>query len=346
MGDITQDAGARAQEIRGQEAFDAFYNFRNTLVTTSTPTPVVLDAWGRAPGDPFYGIAPPGGGGGGPTVLPVSGAAADELRATLRRYGLDGLFDVLNKAIIADQSIARSTDALFGAVRNTDIYKQRFKGNADRISKGLPELSESEYINQEQQYQNVLKSQGMRRGFYDSQDDFARFIANDISPVELSNRIQQGYNAVINAPPTVVNELKRLTGIDDSQLVEYFLDPTRSGQEIERKARGAQIAAQARTTANIVLTAQQAENLALSGITQEQAQQGFGQIGQQAQLFETQLGEQDITQEEILAGVFTNEQAAQRRIEERRRQRQARFQQGGGFAGQGGQQTGLTTVGQ
>jgi hypothetical protein len=186
----------------------------------------------------------------------------------------------------------------------------------------------------------------LRRGFYDSQDDFAKFIANDISPNELSDRIQQGYNAVVNAPPAVVNELKRLTGIDDSQLVEYFLDPAKTTTEIERKARSAQIAAQARTTANIVLTAQQAENLALSGVTQAAAQQGFSQIGEQAQLFATNVGEQDITQEEILAGVFTNEQAAQRRIAERRRRRQAGFEQGGGFAGAGGQQTGLTTVGQ
>jgi hypothetical protein len=343
--EITQDAGARAAAARAA-ATEGTVTRDRTIVE---PVTVVRDAWGRLPGDPFYGIAPAGGGGGGgggPTVLPVSGAAADELRATLRRYGLENLFDTLNRAIIADPTIARTTDALFGAVRNTDIYKQRFKGNADRVARGLSELSEAEYVNQEEQYKTVLRNQGLRRGFYDSQDDFAKFIANDISPNELSDRIQQGYNAVVNAPPAVVNELKRLTGIDDSQLVEYFLDPAKTTTEIERKARSAQIAAQARTTANIVLTAQQAENLALSGVTQAAAQQGFSQIGEQAELFRTNIGEQEITQEEILAGVFTNEQAAARRIAERRRRRQAGFEQGGGFAGASGQQTGLTTVGQ
>lgn len=345
--EITQDAAARAAEVRGREAFDAFYDFRNSLNVSSTPSPVIRDAWGRLPGDPFYGIAPPGGGGGptDQTVLPVSGAAADQLRATLQRYGLQALFDTLNKAIIADPTIARSQDALFGSVRNTDTYKQRFKGNADRAARGLPELSVSEYVAQEEQYQTVLRNAGLRRGFYDTQEDFAKFIANDISPSELSDRIEKGYNAVVNAPPTVVNELKRLTGIDDSQLVEYFLDPTRAGQEIERKARSAQIAAQARTTSNIVLTAQQAENLALAGVTQQVAQQGFTQIGQQEQLFRQNVGEEEITTEDILAATFTNQQAAAQRIARRRRGRTAAFEAGGGFAAQG-TQTGLGTVGQ
>lgn len=340
--EITQDAAARAAAIRASQEGTVFRD-----PTVVEPVTVFRDQWGRMPGDPFYGIAPPGGGGGpsSPTVLPVSTAAADELRATLRRYGLEALFDTLDKAIKADPTIARSQDALFGSVRNTDTYKQRFKGNADRVARGLSELSESEYISQEQQYQTVLRNAGLRRGFYDTQEDFAKFIANDISPSELSDRIEKGYNAVVNAPPTVVNELKRLTGIDDSQLVEYFLDPTRAGQEIERKARSAQIAAQARTTSNIVLTAQQAENLALAGVTQQVAQQGFTQIGQQQQLFAQNIGEQDITTEDILDATFTNEQAAAERIARRRRARTAAFEAGGGFATTQGQSA-LGTVGQ
>lgn len=272
-------------------------------------------------------------------------AASDELRTVLRRFGLEALFDDLNNAVIRDETLVRNTDALFSAVRGNPVYQQRFKGNEDRLRKGLPVLSEAEYVAQEQQYETVLRNLGMRRGFYDSQDDFAKFIGNDVSPIELSNRIEQGYNAVVNAPPTVVNELKRLTGIDDTQLVEYFLDPQRSGQEIERKARSAQIAAQARTTANIVLTAQQAENLALAGVTQQQAQAGFTQIGQQEELFRPLAGEEEISQEQLLAGIFTNEEAARRRIEQRRRARTAAFEAGGGFAGTQGQ-TALGTVGQ
>ena len=282
-----------------------------------------------------------------PTVLPVGNAAADELKAVLRRYGLEGLFDSLNQAVMADTTLVRNADALFGSIRQTPIYKERFKGNADRVTKGLPELSEAEYINQEMSYKTNLKNLGMPKGFYDTQEAFANFIANDISPVELAQRIQQGYNAVTQASPEVVNQLKRMVpDLTDGDIAAYFLDPTKSGQEIERKARAAQISAAGVTQGGMQITTAQAEQLAKQGVTAEQAQQGFAQIGQQQELFQTNLlGEQALTQEEIVSGVLTNDQAAAQRIARRRRGRTAAFETGGSFAGQGGQQTGLTTVG-
>lgn len=282
-----------------------------------------------------------------PTVLPVGNAAADELKAVLRRYGLEGLFENLNQAVMADPTLVRNTDALFGSIRQTPIYKERFKGNADRVSKGLPELTEAEYINQELSYKTNLKNLGMPKGFYDTQEAFANFIANDISPVELAQRIQQGYNAVTQASPEVLNQLKRMVpDLTDGDLAAYFLDPTKSGQEIERKARAAQISAAGVTQGGMQITTAQAEQLAQQGVSAEQAQQGFTQIGQQAQLFNTTLmGEQALTQEEIVAGTLTNDQAAAERIAKRRRGRTAAFETGGGYSGQGGQQTGLTTVG-
>jgi len=282
-----------------------------------------------------------------PTVLPVGNAAADELKATLRRYGLEGLFDNLNQAVMGDPTLVRNADALFGSIRETPIYKERFKGNADRVSKGLPELTEAEYINQEMSYKTNLKNLGMPKGFYDTQEAFANFIANDISPVELAQRIQQGYNAVTQASPEVVNQLKRMVpDLTDGDIAAYFLDPTKSGQEIERKARAAQISAAGVTQGGMQITTAQAEQLAKQGVTAEQAQQGFAQIGQQEQLFRSNLmGEQALTQEQIVAGTLTNDQAAAERIARRRRGRTATFQEGGGYSGQGGQQTGLTTVG-
>lgn len=311
------------------------------------PTEIIVK-----PDEPPTGpIVPPYGGGPitppTPTVLPTGTAAADELKAILRRYGLEGLFDSLNKAVMADTTLVRNADALFGSIRETPIYKERFKGNADRVSKGLPELTEAEYINQEMSYKTNLKNLGMPKGFYDTKEAFANFIANDISPVELAQRIQQGYNAVTQASPEVVNQLKRMVpDLTDGDIAAYFLDPTKSGQEIERKARAAQISAAGVTQGGMQITTAQAEQLAQQGVSAEQAQQGFTQIGQQQELFQTNLlGEQALTQEDIVSGVLTNDQAAAQRIARRRRGRTASFETGGSFAGQGGQQTGLTTVG-
>jgi len=280
-------------------------------------------------------------------VIPAINPAADELRATLRRYGLEGLFETLNRAVISDPTLTRNTDALFGSIRETPIYIERFKGNIARTRNGYVPLSEAQYIAQEQSYSTTLKNSGMPKGFYDTKDDFANLMGNDISPAELSDRIENGYKMVANAPPEVVNQLKMMVpDITDATLAAYFLDPTKSGTQIEQMARAANIAAQGKIAGGMQLTGVQAQSLAQAGISTQQAKAGFSQIGQQAGLYRPLQGEQAITQEDILAGTFTNEQAAQQRITRRRRQRTAGFEAGGSFAQSQQSNIGLTTVGQ
>jgi len=257
------------------------------------------------------------------------------------------LFDPLSAALINDPTLIKNTDALFGSVRGTSQYQTRFRGNIEREKKNLPLLSEAEYISQEQAYLTVNRNLGLPRGFYDAQNDWANFIANDVSPIEYSNRIQQAYNVVKNSDPEVLNQLKMfIPELQDADLAAYILDPSRSVQEIERKARGATIAAAGKTSGGMQLTAQQAESLALQGVSTQAAQQGFAQIGQTAGLFRPLQGEETITQQDILAGTFTNEQAAQQRIARRRRRRQAEFEAGGTLTATGNRNIGLTTVGQ
>jgi len=302
---------------------------RSVIPAESTPT-LNQESEFNLPGRSAFGAIMPDT----PTVLPMSMAARDELRAVLRRYQLEGLFDDLDRAIQADESLVRNADALFGAVRNNPVYQARFKGNAEREKKGFPVLSEAEYVQQEQQYQTVLRNLGMPRGFYDSQDSFANFIANDVSPSELSARIQQGYNVIANSPPQVLAELKRMVpDLTDGELAAYVLDPQRSGIEIERRARAATIAAQATTQANITLSLQEAENLAREGVTQDVAREAFSRIGEQQELFRTQLpGEQQLTQEDVVLGTLGINQAAAQRVATRQRRRRATFEQGGQVA--------------
>jgi hypothetical protein len=58
-------------------------------------------------------------------------------------------------------------------------------------------------------------------------------------------------------------------------------------------------------------------------------------------------GEEAVTREEQIGATFGTNAQARKAIEARRRRRQAEFQAGGGFAGQGqATATGLTTVGE
>ena len=277
-------------------------------------------------------------------------AASDELLVLLRRYGLDGLFKNLNDAVVDDPTLVRDVDALFGRIENTPEYQARFAGNKERERRGLPVLSPTTYIQEEEAYKTQLRNLGMSPGFYDTQADFARLIGGDVSPVEFGARIQQGYQAVRQSSPEVIRQMKELYGVSEADLAEYFIDPDRKRPQLDRmalqrQAQSAQISAQARQQAGMGLTAQQAEALAAEGVTQEDARRGFGQLQLEEGLYQAQMrGEEVIGQEEQIAAAFGTSAAAAQRVATRRRRRQAEFQAGGQLAaGQTGVQ-GLRTA--
>jgi hypothetical protein len=275
-------------------------------------------------------------------------AAVDELKAILTYYGLGTLADVLSARITDDPTLVDNPTVLLSSVRDTTEYKTRFKGNETRRAAGLPELSPADYVNLEASYRSTLASNSLPKGFYDTQDDFASFIGQDISPNELNARVSQGYNAVMQAEPGTKAELKQLYGLSDGDIAAFFIDPTRFNQsDAIKKAQAAQIASEARRQAGFTLDVTAAEALATEGITRGQAQQGFQQIGATQELLGTNLqGETALSQQEQIAGTFGTNQAAAQRIATRRRKRQASFEQGGGFAQTQQGMTGLNTVGQ
>ena len=137
--------------------------------------------------------------------------------------------------------------------------------------------------------------------------------------------------------------MRRLYGVDDSMLAAYFLDPAKATPMLLRQANAAQIAAEGTLQAEQQISAMTAEELAVAGVTQQVAREGFQRIAAAEELFVPLPGttEQAITQEEQIAGVFGTSAAAQQRIRQRSRERQAAFEAGGRFAGQGTTVTGL-----
>lgn len=259
----------------------------------------------------------------------------------LAEYGLESLTDFVNNLITTEDII--SGDVILGRIRQTEQYRARFAGNIARRSAGFNVLSEAQYVALENSYRQTLRASGLPTGFYDAPDDFTALIGGDVSVAELSSRINEGYLAVQQSNPQVINEMRRLYGVDDSMLAAYFLDPAKATPMLLRQARAAQIASEATLQAEQQIQAATAEELAVAGVTQEQARQGFQAIGAAQELFVPLPGttEQAITQEEQIAGVFGTSGAAQQRLRQRQRQRQAAFEAGGQFAGQGSTVTGL-----
>lgn len=259
-------------------------------------------------------------------------SAYDIIQQLLTSYGLPELGGFVQNIVFGENVV--DGNVIVGRIRQTPQYQRRFAGNIARRQAGYNVLSEQEYIGLENTYRQTLRAAGLPAGFYDQSDDFNAFIGGDVSPSELNQRVQQGYQAVKNADPQVVSEMRRLYGVDDSQLAAYFLDPQRATPILLRQAEAAQIASQATTQAQMELTATQAEQLATAGVGVEQARQGFQAISQAAELFTPLAGEQGaaMTTEEQLGAVFGTSGQAQQRLRKRQAERQAAFAGGGGFA--------------
>lgn len=260
----------------------------------------------------------------------------DDLLDFLNEYGLGGLIGKIDTAIQDDPTQFQgpfATQAVFRTVRDTPEYKTRFKGLDLRQKAGLPPISEAQYLQIEDDYRQALRTNGMPAGFYDTPEDFAKFIGNDVRGDELNTRIQGGYRAVMETEPGTRDELKRLYGLQDSDIAAFFMDPERFRQsEAVRKAEAARRASAAREQ-GIGIGATQAEELVSRGITQAQAQQGFSALAEQQGLFQPLMaGEEAIGQEEQIAAAFGTSAAAAQRVATRRRRRQAEFEAGGSIA--------------
>jgi len=265
-------------------------------------------------------------------------SAYEIIAQTLTSYGLNQLSSFVNEMVFQENIL--DTNILVGRIRQTSEYRQRFAGNETRRQAGLNVLSEGEYIQLENVYRQTLRSAGMPREFYSSPETFSRLIGGDVSIQEFSQRINQGYQAVREADPQVVEEMRRLYGVDDSQLAAYFLDPQKATPMLLKQAQAAQIAAEGTLQAGLGVTQQQAEELAQAGVTGEQARQGFQTIASAQELFRPIAGEQDeeISQAEQVGAVFGTSGAAQQRLRKRQAERQAAFAGGGRFSvGQDGQ---------
>ena len=209
-------------------------------------------------------------------------SAYDLLFEQFNEFGLGGLVEPLKGFITEGLSKAEFTLRL----RDTDAYKKRFAANAQRIQKGLRALSEAEYINLEDQYQDVMRRYGLPESYYTRgdmgrQEGFEKFIGGDVSPVELEDRIQTGQRRVLNAAPQVRDALTQYYGdeISNGDILAYVLDPAKAIENIKRKVTAAEIGGGA-AIAGLGTTRARAEELGAFGVTGERAREGFQTIAE------------------------------------------------------------------
>lgn len=205
---------------------------------------------------------------------PTTAGAKAILQAQLRAWGLGVLADKaweIKKQGYGD-------DAVMLQLSETKEYQQRFSANQQRVAKGLAALTPGDYIAAENSYRQVLQQYGLPSGFYDHQDDFHNFIANDVSPTEVKDRATVAQQVWLSKDDATKQAWKSYYGLSDGAAIASILDPHKALPVVQRMAAAAQIGGAAHQNGLTNPTAQRAEQLADLGVTQQAAQKGYGQI--------------------------------------------------------------------
>lgn len=197
------------------------------------------------------------------------------IRSQLEEWGLGSLAGAVEGYLTGGDS---PTIAL-AKLRETPEYKTRFKANELRRQKGIPALSEAEILGNEAQYRAVMRSYGLPEGFYDSYDDFTNFLANDVSPQEVRDRVTLAAERYIFAPAEDKEQFSRF-GLSPGQAIATILDPDRAEPLIRQTVTAIGLAAEAaRAFGNSErLSTDRARELAQLGVSQDDARRGFGQL--------------------------------------------------------------------
>jgi hypothetical protein len=205
------------------------------------------------------------------------------LEQVFRSYGLESLVPVIRGYMEQDLGVEQAKLKL----KTEQVYKDRFKGNEIRLSKGLNVIDEASYLELENDYSETLKSYGLSDYFGISLDATSRaarqqkmadVIGNDISAVEFKTRISTAVSRVKNSDANTKDAFKALYGINDNDLVKYFLDPTQGSEQLKTKATAAEISGAAVSTGLSGTTLGTAEELAKLGVDKSTALEGYSAI--------------------------------------------------------------------
>ena len=195
----------------------------------------------------------------------------DVMRAKFKDLGLESLIPTIER--LAMEGATESTITL--ALRESDAYKQRFAANEDRKKAGLAVLDPATYLKVEDGYRQTLRAYGLTQ--FDNDAYVQQFIAKDVSPTELSNRVAAAVQRVQMASPEVMRTLTDYYKIPQGDLVAYILDPKQQYLNIDRKIAAAEIGTQA-SRQGLQSAAGVSESLAAQGVTAEQAQKAYSTI--------------------------------------------------------------------
>ena len=227
-----------------------------------------------------------------------SNIAYDTIGKILESYNITGIASVLES--IRDEYPEASSEDLLTLLQFDDRYnakfKARFAANANRMKAGMPVLSPKEYLKLEQGYIKIFNAYNLPT--FKTQAYYDKFISADLELDEVTERVQLGYDRVLNDKAVQTTFNKFFSSLGFSDIVAGMLDPENQLPALERKVKAAEIGGaalrQGLVPSQLAATEAQAnvgytnvtrgtlgaDVLAGEGLTKAQAEAGYAKIAQ------------------------------------------------------------------
>lgn len=224
--------------------------------------------------------------------------AYDTIGKILESYRITGLASVLET--IRDEYPEASSEDILTLLQFDDRYNakfnERFAANVDRLKAGKPVLSPADYLKLEQGYMKIFNAYNLPT--FNTQSYYDTFIKEDLDIEEVTDRVQLGYDRVLNdqAVQTTFNQFYSALGFSD--IVAGMLDTANQLPALERKVKAAEIGGaalrQGLVASELAATEAQAnvgytnvsrgtlgaDVLGRQGLTKAQAEEGYKKIAQ------------------------------------------------------------------
>lgn len=310
------------------------YSGTDTRVEPGKPAPITSTTSGVGGGGSQDGQDGEGGGANPPAIDPFNQDAFDIVKGYLRMWNLETLEGVVRGWIEGKVS----EEAALMNLRTTGAYKNRFKGMQLREKANLAPIDEATYLALEDDYDAWARYYGVEGAFGSSkeqrQENFANLIGKNVNATTFKDFVETVETRVNRADPAIKQTLNRFYGITDTDLKNYYINPTENVKALQEKVTAAEIGA-AGIAQGLGVSRVRAEDLARFGIDRERAISGFERIAgalPQGQLLSGIYREEgiDYTQETAEEEEFKQMESAARK-----RRRIAGLQEAS-FSGAGG----------
>jgi len=239
-------------------------------------------------GQGFTLTSPPSGEGGGvdtDTLSDILGTYAQQQQVQeVAQIGAStyeqakGLFPYLDDRLIRlylDKYAESGNERLALAEMRADPIMAEVYPGIKRTD-GTLRMTEQEYVAAIDNMKASLRNYNLNPNEFE--DDIVGAISGDVSPLEFRQRLDAGYEGVVNNIPQVKEAYLQNFGVDlpDESIFAMFVSPNVATKILEGNIRASQVIGEAES-AGFGVNKLVAQSLVQQGLTQEGARKGFGQ---------------------------------------------------------------------